>query len=51
MGPKDYGVIGLEVCGLFIAHPSYEFFQGGLLAVHEDAYAVDLAGEPYGAEE
>ena len=33
-----------------IAHPFQDFAHGGFLAVHENADAVDLAGEPRHAE-
>ncbi len=32
---------------LFIACPANDFLDGGFLAIHEDADAVNLACEPY----
>lgn len=37
--------------GLFVADPADEVFDGGLLAVHEDADAVDFGRNPYHGEE
>ena len=36
--------------GSFVAYPFYHLLEGGFLAVHEDAHAVDLAGYPYHAD-
>lgn len=33
-----------------IAHPFQDFAHGGFLTVHENADAIDLAGEPRHAE-
>ena len=35
---------------LTIAHPFQDFAYGGFLAIHENADAIDLAGEPRHAE-